>query len=129
VELTFRLDLSGVLHVSAQHLPSGTSATVQIANSPYNLTAQKRAAAKAEVEELRAGAGEGSAVETATETDLSLARAMLARAEKAIPRGGEAGAVARAREAAMNLKAAVESRSPDTAERTDALSDALLDLL
>ncbi len=136
VEITFRLDLSGVLHVSAQHLSSGTSAAVQIANSPYSLTAHRRAAAKAEVEELRAGAGEGAAVagegaavEAATETDLSLARAMLARAEKAVTREAEAGALERAKAAMADLKAAVESRSPDTAELTDALSDALLDLL
>ena len=82
VEVTYRLDLSGVLHVSAQHLPSGTSAEVHIANSPYRLTAQRRAATRAEVEELREGASEGTAVDTATESDLSLANAMLGRAKK-----------------------------------------------
>lgn len=129
IELTFRLDLSGVLHVSAQHLPSGTSAAVVIANSPYRLTAQRRAQARAEVEELRAGAGEGHAVEKATETDLSLARAMLARARKAIGLGaGEAAALDRVRAVVASLEEAVESASPRTAELTDALSDALLDL-
>ncbi len=129
VEVTFRLDLSGVLHVSAQHVPSGTSAAVQIANSPYSLTAHRRAAAKAEVEALRASAGEGIAVERATETDLSLARAMLSRAEKAISRGGDPAVVARVKAAVAALTASVDAAAPDTAEHTDALSDALLDLL
>jgi len=130
VEVTFRLDLSGVLHVSAQHLPSGTSAAVQIANSPYSLTAQRRAAARAEVEELRAGATEDTAVEAATETDLSLARAMLARAQKAVARGGDdAAAIERVKAAIVALDEAVARKAADASERTDALSDALLDLL
>jgi molecular chaperone DnaK len=130
VEITYRLDLSGVLHVSAQHLPSGTSAAVQIANSPYRLTAQRRAAARAEVEELRAGAGEGAAVDAATATDLSLAEAMLARARRALERGtDDAGALERVKVALLALVEAVEKKAPDTADRTDALSDALLDLV
>ena len=130
VELTFRLDLSGVLHVTAQHLSSGTSANVVIANSPYQLTAQRRSAARAEVEELREGATEGHAEEHATETDLSLARAMLTRARKAVERGSDdAAALERAKGAIGALEAATARRSPDVAALTDALSDALLDLL
>jgi molecular chaperone DnaK len=130
VEVTFRLDLSGVLHVSAQHLPSGTSAAVQIANSPYRLTAQRRAAERAEVEELRAGATEAEPEEEVDEADLSLARAMLARARKALERGSDdAAALDRVRSAMATLELAVEGRSPDAVALTDALSDALLDLL
>ncbi|MEZ4295996.1 MAG: Hsp70 family protein [Polyangiaceae bacterium] len=129
VEVTYRLDLSGVLHVSAEHLPSGTSASVQITNSPYRLTEQHRAAAKAEIEELRAGASEGHADETATETDLSLARAMLTRAEKALAKGGDTEAHQRVRAAISALQSAASKKSSETATLTDALSDALLDLL
>ena len=130
VEVTYKLDLSGVLHVSAQHLPSGTSAAVQIANSPYRLTAQRRAAARTEVEQVRVGAGEGAAVDTATETDLALAAAMLARARRAIERGADdATALERVKASLGALDAAVEKKAPDTADRTDALSDALLDLV
>ncbi|WP_438030359.1 Hsp70 family protein [Sorangium sp. So ce233] len=132
VEVTFRLDLSGVLHVAAAHLPSGTSAAVEIANSPYQLTELRRAAAQAEVDALRAVASEGERDDgEATESDLSLARAMLARAERALgraPRDGDAAALARVRGAAAALTEAVERRAPETAALTDELSDALLDL-
>jgi molecular chaperone DnaK len=130
VEVTYKLDLSGVLHVSAQHLPSGTSAAVQIANSPYRLTALRRAAARTEVEELRAGAGEGAAVDTATESDLALAIAMISRARRAIERGADdPTALDRVKASLVALNEAVEKKAPDTADRTDALSDALLDLV
>jgi molecular chaperone DnaK len=130
VEVTYKLDLSGVLHVSAQHLPSGTSAAVQIANSPYRLTALRRSAARTEVEQLRAGAGEGAAVDTATESDLALAMAMVARARRAIERGtDDATALDRVKASLVALNEAVEKKAPDTADRTDALSDALLDLV
>lgn len=133
VEVTFRLDLSGVLHVAATHLPSGTSAAVEIANSPYQLTELRRAAAQAEVDALRAVASEGERDDgEATESDLSLARAMLARAERALgraPRDGDAAALAWVRGAAAVLTEAVERRAPGTAALTDELSDALLDLV
>jgi len=132
VEVTYKLDLSGVLQVSAQHLPSGTSAAVQIANSPYRLTALRRSAARTEVEQLRAsaGAGEGAAVDTATESDLALASAMMSRARRAIERGtDDATALDRVKASLVALNEAVEKKAPDTADRTDALSDALLDLV
>jgi molecular chaperone DnaK len=130
VEVTYKLDLSGVLHVSAQHVPSGTSAAVQIANSPYRLTSQRRAAARVEVEELRAGAGEGAALDHATETDLSLAAAMLARAQRAVERGADdVEALEHVKASLAALQEAVAKKAPDTAERTDGLSDALLDLV
>jgi molecular chaperone DnaK len=129
VEVTFRLDLSGVLHVQAQHLPSGRSAAVQIADSPYRLSEQRRTSGRAEIEELRAGAraeGEGP-----TESDLSLARAMLGRAERALERGAGVSDEERERvRAAMRaLSAAVASGDPRTMELCDALSEAVLDLL
>jgi molecular chaperone DnaK len=138
IEVTFKLDLSGVLHVSARHLASGKSAEVEIAHSPYRLTEQRRAQDRAEVEALRAigaatdGAGgeEGEGEEvTATESELSLANAMLARARRARERGGEAEVLGRVDEAAKVLEAAVASKAPATAELTDELSDALLDLV
>jgi len=144
VEVTFRLDLSGVLHVHAQHLPSGRSAEVRIADSPYRMTEQRRRAARAEIEEMRAKVA--PAPETASgegEADLALARAMLARARRALaaaPGGGggggggqgqeaEAEARARVRAAADALEDAVERGGPGAMERCDALSDALLDLV
>ncbi|WP_437616400.1 Hsp70 family protein [Sorangium sp. So ce834] len=130
VEVTFRLDLSGVLHVAATHLPSGARAAVEIANSPYQLTELRRAAAQAEVEALRAAASEGELGGEATESDLSLARAMLARAERALGLpGGDDAALARVRSAAAALTEAVARRAPGTAALMDELSDALLDLV
>jgi molecular chaperone DnaK len=129
VEVTFRLDLSGVLHVSAQHLPSGRSADVRIADSPYRLTAQRRTSARAEVERLRARApAQGGGP---SESDLSLATAMLARARRVLSDGAAQGDEGRARvqQAADALAGAASSRDPRTTELCDALSDALLDLV
>src|SRR6185503_1518076 len=49
VDVSFELDISGVLCVSAKHVPSGKLAAVTIANSPYRLTKQKRDAARKEL--------------------------------------------------------------------------------
>jgi molecular chaperone DnaK len=129
VEVTFRLDLSGVLHVQAQHLPSGRSAAVQIADSPYRLSEQRRTSGRAEIEALRAGAREEG--EGPTESELSLARAMLGRAERALEHGAGMSEEARVRvRAAMQaLSAAVASGDPRTMELSDALSEAVLDLI
>jgi molecular chaperone DnaK len=128
VEVTFRLDLSGVLHVRATHLPSGRGADVRIADSPYQLTEQRRRSARAEIEEIRAAAPE--AAEGPSESDLSLARAMLGRAARALEKeGGDEASRARAREARAALEAAIEAQAPDLMDRCDALSDALLDLV
>jgi molecular chaperone DnaK len=130
VEVTFRLDLSGVLQVAATHVPSGTSAAVEITNSPYRLTEERRVTAQAEIEALRAAASEGDTVAAATESDLSLAKAMLSRAGRALDDPARApAAAARVRSAAAALEAAVEKKHPRTAELTDELSDALLDLM
>ena len=128
VEVTFRLDLSGVLHVHAEHLPSGRSAEVHIADSPYRLTEQRHRSAHAEVEAIRAAAP--AAEPGASESDLSLARAMLGRAGRALEKGeGDEASRARVRDAAGALKAAIEARAADVMDRSDALSDALLDLI
>jgi molecular chaperone DnaK len=127
VEVTFKLDLSGVLHVRAQHLPSGKSADVHIADSPYRLTEQHRRRAGAEVEAIRAASPE--VADGPSESDLSLARAMLGRASRALEKeGGDDAARARAREAVTALAAAIEARAAEVMDRSDDLSDALLDL-
>jgi molecular chaperone DnaK len=128
VEVTFRLDLSGVLHVSAEHLPSGRSTEVHIANSPYSLTAQRRERARAEVEALRAvpsPEGDGP-----TDGDLSMANALLARARRAMERGGsDPASLERLRVAAAALAEAVASHAPALVRLSDELADALLDLV
>jgi molecular chaperone DnaK len=128
VEVTFRLDLSGVLHVRALHVPSGVSADVHIAESPYRLTEQVRKSAGAEVAAMRAQAPE--AIEGPSENDLSLARAMHGRALRALGKeGGDEATRARVSAAATTLLAAIEARDPELMDRSDELSDALLDLI
>ncbi|MBI2373636.1 MAG: Hsp70 family protein [Deltaproteobacteria bacterium] len=58
VDLKMRLDLSGILHVSATHRPSGKQVTVEISHSPYRLSELRRAESKATVEALRRGRAE-----------------------------------------------------------------------
>ncbi len=128
VEVTFRLDLSGVLHVRAMHVPSGRSADVHIAESPYRLTEQVRRSAGAEVAAMRAQAPE--AAEGPSENDLSLARAMHGRAARVLAKeGGDEASRARVSTAAAALSAAIEARDPALMDRSDELSDALLDLI
>jgi molecular chaperone DnaK len=140
VEVLFRLDLSGVLHVEAKHAPSGTGAAVQIANSPYRLTEQRRDLSREAVESLRAasaepapgepGVEEGSGSGGADEGALSLAQAMLARARRAMAKpADDAAAIERVKAAAAALASAVERRAGEVARLTDELSDALLDLV
>jgi molecular chaperone DnaK len=128
VEVTFKLDLSGVLHVRAVHVLSGRSAETHITESPYRLTEQHRRSASAEVEQIRAAAPEAAA--GPSEQDLSLARAMAARAAKALEKGGgDDEARAKVKVAAEALEAAIAARSAEVMDRCDALSDALLDLV
>jgi molecular chaperone DnaK len=149
VQVRYRLDLSGVLHVVATHLRSGKEARVTIANSPTRLSAQRRDAQRAEVEALRARAlasvqpsdgGEPSAEAPAraSAAELALARAMLGRAERALDayraRAGEgeqdsSSPLGRAQAERKRLEQAVQAESADVGEVTDALSDALLDLI
>jgi molecular chaperone DnaK len=130
VDVTFRLDLSGVLDVEATHLPSGLSAEVRIANSPYRLTSREREQARQQIEALRAVAPPSEA--TALDTDLALAKAMAQRADRALAQRAtpelEAGRV-RADAARRTLVDAIERRSTEVVALTEALSDALLDLL
>ncbi len=96
VEVTFRLDLSGVLHVRALHVPSGRSADVHIAESPYRLTEQVRRSAGAEVAAMRAQAPEAA---EGPERERSLPRARDARPSRACARqGGRRRGEPRARE-------------------------------
>jgi molecular chaperone DnaK len=128
VEVTFRLDLSGVLHVRALHVPSGVSADVHIADSPYRLTEQVRKSAGAEVAAMRAAAPE--AIEGPSESDLALARAMHGRAARALTKeGGDEATRERVRAAAAALEAAIAAKDPALMDRSDDLSDALLDLI
>ncbi|HEU4408338.1 MAG TPA: Hsp70 family protein [Polyangiaceae bacterium] len=147
IEVAFRLDLSGVLHVSATHLPSGKRAEVHIAKSPYQLTEHQRRRAREEIEDLRAsgpggpsdeGAGEGEregeGARVAPAGDVHLARAMLGRAGRALAQanereGTDPDAVAKVRAAVEALERAVATGDAAMADRIDALSDALLDLV
>jgi len=132
IAVTFRLDLSGVLHVTARHLPSGRHATATIADGPYRLTDRTRLASQAKVQALRAGRVTVSETESRpTESDMSLAKAMLARAGRALEKRTDADDALRTKvQGAMSaLSAAVEAGGATTQELTDALSDALLDLV
>ena len=127
VDVTFRVDLSGVVHIRATHGPSGRAAEVTIANSPYRLTAQKREAARAEVESMRAATPAGPSA-AASQADLQLARAMILRAEKVLERADADAERARLREATDALVRALGDSDPSMSRLTEAVSDALLDL-
>ncbi len=148
VAVTFRLDLSGVLHVVALHVPSGRAATITIADSPYRLTEQTRQASRAKVQDLRAlkapaeleaggtapdGTTPGGAASsgTASESDLALAKAMLARAAKALEKNQSLDEAIRARvvEVRDELSRAIENRASDIQASIEKLTDALLDLV
>jgi molecular chaperone DnaK len=132
IAVTFRLDLSGVLHVTARHLASGREATATIADGPYRLTDQTRMASQAKVEALRAGRVSVSEAEVrATESDLSLAKAMLARGKRALETRADADETVRTKveQAIAALSDAVDAQKATTQELTDALSDALLDMV
>ena len=131
VDVTFRLDLSGILHVSATHMPSGKSAEVTIADSPYRLT---RVEAKASGREGRSDAdaragGARGAWNNFPKGTMTLAGAMLARADKALAKADDSEEKTAAQQAREALSEAIEARSADLEERIDALSDALLDLM
>lgn len=128
VEVTFKLDLSGVLHVRAVHVRSGRAAEAHITESPYGLTEQHRRRAGVEVEQIRAAAPEAAA--GPSDHDLSLARALVGRAAKALEKeGGDEAGRARVEAAAEALEEAIAARSAEVMDRGDALADALLDLI
>jgi molecular chaperone DnaK len=129
VELTFRLDLSGVLNVTALHVASGKSARTEITNSPSRLSEQRRRTDRAQVEQLRARSDVSSEGKPASDADRALAQAMLARAAHALEaEGGSDPARASLKRAIERVTSAAENRSGDLQEALDALSDALLEL-
>jgi molecular chaperone DnaK len=130
IKVSFRLDLSGVLNASALHVASGLQTAVRIADSPMRLTRQQRRAAQSHLEKLRAE--RTTATEGADPAEATLARALLERAEtvlhahdtKATP-----SAVARVTAAISGVQAALDDDPSQLAQASDALSDALLDLI
>lgn len=133
IEVTFTLDISGVLEVHAEHSDSGRAQSTRITNSPSRLSTQERRCAQANVDALRAAPGEPDpeALEAPTRgldpARQARADAMIARAERAL---GKADALAPEVEAALaRLREATQEAAPDTDDRVGALADALLDLL
>ncbi len=124
VEVTFQLDLSGVLHVSAKHVSSGKSANVTFRDSPYRLTDQQRREAKAEVAMLRSSSGN-----ELTEGERELARALVVRAAKALEQARDGDEKKRVQEAKAALEGALEAGDTRVRELGDTLSDALFDLM
>ncbi len=131
VDVRVRLDVSGILHVSATHRASQRSQAVVISHSPYRLSEQRREESKKAVLALRSGGAEQQTPAESSgpaEAELRLSQAMVARAERAIEKA-EASAE---REAAMNalssLQKAIEARSPSLEHELNQLSDALLEL-
>ncbi len=125
--VTFRLDISGVLEVEAEHVDSGESQSTRIVDSPARLTAQQRKKAKDAVNALRANSDGPQSVSL----DPALAQraaTMQARAERAlaacIDTEGEP-----VRAALASLAAAVGNESAEVEARIDDLADTLLDLL
>ncbi len=131
IDVRFRLDLSGVLHVDATHMPSGRSAATTITKAPTRLTAQQRSIAAGEVKALRGDAGPGSDGSVLAPVDEKLARAMITRAERAIAgaTGASAEAIADAERALGGVREALLAKSSALQDALDVLSDKLLDLV
>ncbi|HJL15567.1 MAG TPA: Hsp70 family protein [Sandaracinaceae bacterium LLY-WYZ-13_1] len=133
VDVVFRLDLSGVLHVSATHRPSGQRATATIAHGPQRLTEQHREEARALHRRMREPSSTAPAASPApdgavSDGQLRLARSLIRRAERALDGAGiDAPLRTRVTEAAAALQAAIDE-GEGIAERTEALTDALYDL-
>jgi molecular chaperone DnaK len=135
VDVVFRLDLSGVLHVSATHRPSGHQATATIKHGPSRLTEQRREAARERHEALRRGEPEPTSAEASSEpapaAPLRLARSILRRSERALSGEDVPDALRHRVEAAAEaLRNALEGEADAEAltERAEALSDALYEL-
>jgi molecular chaperone DnaK len=135
VDVEFRLDLSGVLQVSAVHVPSGRGSRIRIADSPYRLSKQERRAARAKFKELQARRDElpEASSNAADDPEVALARALLERATTVLQSKAESAhpdALERVRQAHAALGAALtQGATPDDViEPSDALLDALLDL-
>jgi molecular chaperone DnaK len=131
VEVSLRLDLSGVLTARATHVPSGRDATVVFANSPYHLTAQRRSAQRREVEALRARpSAELPAARAVSDAERKLAEALLSRARRSLSQPDllEPAAKQKVEDAAARLLQALAGDGADVAALVDDVSDALLDL-
>jgi molecular chaperone DnaK (HSP70) len=131
VDLTFRLDLSGVLTARAKHVPSGLDAKVTFANSPYHLTAQRREAQRKEIAALRAvSADDAPEVTAISDSDRKLADALISRARRSLSQPAIIAAAARDKveSAITKLTESLTGNGSDVADQIDALSDALLDL-
>lgn len=133
VEVTFRLDLSGVLNVRAKHIPSGLDATVTFANSPYHLTAQRREAQRNELMALLAApsTNDVNPDRVISESDRKLAEALIARARRSLAQAVSADEDIKAKfeRAMLDLESALSGNSGDVSSLIDALSDAMLDLM
>jgi len=128
VDVVFDLDLSGVLHVSAAHRPSGREASIAIKHGPTRLTDQRRESSRARVEKLRSEGGQGT--ESPAEKgkgETRLARSLLRRAERAL--SGEIPPALRTRleEAKARLER-VHAEEDDATEAVEALADLLYEL-
>jgi molecular chaperone DnaK len=132
VDITYHLDVSGILHVTATHVPSGRSGEVTITRSPSRLSRQERRKAKEAVQALRAGPEDADA-DALDPGERRVAEALLARADRVLEKADDGTEDARATvaEARAALAAALEAgtSASEVADRSDALSEALLDLL
>ncbi|MBK8011056.1 MAG: hypothetical protein IPK13_06875 [Deltaproteobacteria bacterium] len=93
--------------------------SVVFADSPDRLSLQRREHAQENVHALRLV----TPSDDVQEADLELARALIARADRALSRVAEGPLAERARMSIELLTASVRDRSIDIQERTDALSD------
>ncbi len=129
IEVTFRLDLSGVLHAAATHVPSGLETRIRIADSPTRLTRKQRKSARTNLEALRRASP--TLQQTSTSAEATLARALLERAGAVLESKRATctpEALANIESAIAGVERALESDGEHLDEAADALSDALLDL-
>lgn len=129
VEIRYKLDISGILHVTATHIPSGRSGEVTVKKSPSRLSRQQRAKALDDVQAIRAEVPETDA--SVAESERRLAEALLARVERALSRDDiDADRRAAVESAQTSLREALDAGDGAlVSERSDDLSGALLDLL
>jgi len=121
IDVSFQLDLSGVLHVTASHRSSGKQASASIKHGP--------ALRGGSGEEVTDGVAEIEAQAPApTKSDQRGARAMLRRAQRVLDAAPEeAGDHAELRKLTRGLEQALESNAPadDLGEQ---VADALYEL-
>jgi molecular chaperone DnaK (HSP70) len=135
VDVEFQLDISGVLHVSATHVPSGKQARIRIADTPHRLSKRERKAALQKVE-LLSNPGEQlplAAESGRDDAETILARALLERAATVLANKASSAtqsALEHVQKAQLKLRAALAeaTESHALAALSDELSDALLDL-